>query len=337
MLYERAEKMNTFDGGYFSPDYFYRKETERKALKKSGALCGLALLGYVLIQNVMALFVQAVGLWDKYTTDTFFQCGIDIFFTFGGVLLPFSLISRLMKKHTGISEPLIFERKVCIRSFLTAVMAGSGLCMAANVVSTAFIAFMSAFGITLSSPDVPMPSGSEGFLLSFVRVVVVAAMAEELALRGFVMGNLRKFGDSFAVGASAVLFAVMHGNLIQAPFALMAGFTIGYFTVKTGTLWTGVLIHGVNNFISLALSYMLELVGDEGGALLSAALIYGLGFIGIIATLVFNKKEKNIRFSAGNSILSPGEKISSFFINIPMILAFLLMLYITSNYVEFGR
>ena len=34
---------------------------------------------------------------------------------------------------------------------------------------------------------------------------------------------------------------------------------------------------------------------------------------------------------------SPGEKISSFFFNIPMIIAFLLMLYITSNYVTFGR
>ncbi len=329
--------MNTFDGRYFTPDYFYRKENERKALKKAGALCGLALLGYVLIQNVMALLVQAVGLWDKYTTDSFFQCGMDIFFTFGGVLVPFALINRLMKKYTGIKESLAFERKVSIGTLLNAVLAGSGLCMAANVVSTLFIAFTSAFGISLSSPDVPMPSGTEGFLLSFVRVVVVAAMAEELALRGFVMGNVRKYGDSFAIGASAVLFAIMHGNLIQAPFALMAGFTIGYFTVKTGTLWTGILIHGVNNFISLALSYMLEQTNNEAGTLVYAAVIYGLGFTGIIATLFFNKKTKNICFSAGNTVLSPGEKISGFFFNIPMILAFLLMIYITSNYVEFGR
>lgn len=329
--------MNSFNGAYFSPDYFQRKEKERKALRKAGSLCGLGLLGYVLIQNAMALLVQAAGLWDKYTTDTFFQCGTDIFFTFGGVLLPFIIIDRIMKKYMGTEEALVFERRVSLGSFFTAVLAGSGLCMAANVVSSVFIAIMSVFGFSLSSPDVPMPEGSAGFLLSFVRVVVVAAMAEELSLRGYVMGNLRKYGDTFAIGASAVLFAVMHGNLIQAPFALMAGFTIGYFTVKTGTLWTGILIHGVNNFISLALSYIIDMQGEDVGTLVYAAAIYGLGFIGVACTFAFRRKTKNMRLCEGSTVLSPAEKISGFFVNIPMILAFLLMLYITSNYVEFGR
>ena len=329
--------MNSFDGVYYTPDYFYRKESERKALRKVGALCGIGLLAYVLIQNVMALGIQAVGLWDKYTTDTFFKCGMDIFFTFGGVLLPFVIINRIMKKITGVKEALAFERRVGRGSLLTAVVAGSGICMAANVVSSLFLVIMSAFGFTLTSPDIPMPSGSEGFLLSVVRVVIVAAMAEELSLRGFVLGNLRKYGDFFAIGASAVLFAIMHGNLVQAPFALMAGFTIGYFTVKTGTLWTGILIHGVNNFISLALSYIIESAGEATGTLIYGAIIYGLGFIGVVAAFIFRRKESAIKLQDGSTVLSAGEKISSFFFNIPMIAAFLLMLYITAGYVEFGR
>lgn len=325
-----------YNHAFFTPDYFYRKEKEKKALRKVGALCGLALLGYVLIQNVLALGIQAVGLWDKYTTDSFFQSGADVFLTFAGVLLPFVFVNRLMKKYTGADETLVFDRKVSKGSLIISVFAGSGLCMAANVVSSFFIGIMSVFGFELTSPDVPMPDGAAGFFISFVRVVVVAAMAEELSLRGFVMGNLRKYGDSFAVGASAVLFAVMHGNLIQAPFALMAGFTIGYFTVKTGTLWTAVLIHGTNNFISLALSYITEGFGQETGTLLSALIIYGFGFVGIVLALIFGVRNKS-RFSDGDTVLSPGEKIGGFFFNIPMILAFLLMLYITSNYVTFGR
>ena len=325
-----------YNHAFFTPEFFYRKEKEKKNLKRAGALCGLALLGYVLIQNVLALGIQAVGLWNKYTTDSFFQSGADIFLTFAGVLLPFVIINRLMKKYTGADETLVFDRRVSIGSMIISVFSGSGLCMAANVVSSLFIGIMSVFGFTLTSPDVPMPEGSTGFFMSFVRVVVVAAMAEELSLRGFVMGNLRKYGDSFAVCASAVLFAVMHGNLVQAPFALMAGFTIGYFTVKTGTLWTAVLIHGTNNFISLVLSYITEIYGQESGALLSAAIIYGFGFLGIVFMLIFNFRNKS-RFSEGDTVLSTGEKAAAFFINIPMIMAFMLMLYITSNYVTFGR
>ena len=170
-----------------------------------------------------------------------------------------------------------------------------------------------------------------------MRVVAVAAMAEELSLRGFVMGNLRKFGDMFAIGASAVLFAIMHGNLVQSPFALMAGFTIGYFTVKTGTLWTGILIHAVNNFISLALSYITMAEGDEAGTILTALIIYAFGFTGVVCSLVFIVKNKNTRFHGGDTVLSTAEKVFGFYFNIPMIIAFLLMLYITSNYVTFGR
>lgn len=329
--------MASFTGEYFTPDYFFRKENEKKTLRKVGALCGVALLGYVLIQNIIALGIQLVGLWDKYTTDKFFQSGADIFLTFAGVLLPFTVINRIMKKYTGAEEPLVFERKTGRLSFLGAVISGVGMCMEANIVSSFFITFMGGLGFTLSSPEVPMPEGTEGFLLSFIRVVVVAAMAEELSLRGYVMGNLRKYGDNFAIGVSAVLFAIMHGNLIQSPFALIAGFTIGYFTVKTGTLWTAILIHGVNNFISLALSYIMEAAGQEAGALITAMCIYALGTVGIIGTAIFVKKNKNRPLYVGETVLSTGEKISAFFFNIPMIIAFLIMLYITSTYVNFGR
>lgn len=329
--------MNNFNEDYYASAYFYRKEEERKSLKRAGALCGLGLLAYVLIQNIIALGIQAVGLWGKYETDTFFKSGADIFLTFAGVLLPFTLVNRLMKRYTGAGETLIFDRKVGKGAFINAVVAGVGLCMEANLISSVFITFMSGLGFSLTSPEIPMPEGVQGFFLSFVRVVVVAAMAEELSLRGYIMGNLKKYGDTFAIGASAVLFAIMHGNLIQSPFALIAGFGIGYFTVKTGTLWTGILIHGINNFISLALSYIMEAAGQEAGALITALSIYILGTAGIIGTVIFVKKNKKNPLSVGDTVLSPAEKTGAFFFNIPMIAAFLLMLYITSNYVTFGR
>ena len=329
--------MNGFNEDYYTSAYFYRKEEERRGLRKVGSLCGLGLLAYVLIQSIITLVIQSFGLWDKYSTDSFFQSGADIFLTFAGVLLPFVFINRQMKKHTGTAEPLIFERRVSRGAFLNAVIAGAGLCMEANLVSSAFLTFMSGLGFSLTSPEVPMPEGSAGFLLSFVRVVVVAAMAEELSLRGYIMGNLRRYGDLFAIGASAVLFAIMHGNLVQAPFALIAGFAIGYFTVKTGTLWTAVLIHGINNFISLALSYMLDYTDEETGALLTSFIIFGLGTVGIISTFIFVFRNKKVRLYRGDTVLSTADKAGAFFFNLPMILAFLLMLYITSNYVMFGR
>lgn len=329
--------MNGFYGTNITPDYFIKKETERKALKRLGIFCGTGVCLYVLIQNAISLFLQLVGLWDNYSTNTFFQIGTDIILSFAGVLLPFVLLSFAMRKYTSVKEPLLFEKRVSKGSLVLAVVSGVGICMAANIISSIFIGIAALFGFKLTSPEIPLPTDTAGMILTFVRTVVVAAMAEELALRGYVLGHIReKYGDAFAVGVTAVIFAIMHGNLVQSPFALIAGAAIGYFTVKTGTLWVGIFIHMFNNFISLCSAYILELQGQETGALLYTVAVYGISFIGIICSLVFfiNNKDKKLR--KNQSVLSLSEKLTAYFFNIPMIIALIIMLYVTSTFVEFG-
>lgn len=329
--------MNGFYSTNITPDYFIKKETERKALKRLGIFSGLGVCLYVLIQNVISLLLQAAGLWDNYSNNTFFQVGTDIILSFAGVLLPFVLLSVAMKKHSSVKEPLIFERRVSKGSIALAVVSGVGVCMAANIISSVFIAIASLFGFQLTSPEIPLPTDTAGMILTFVRTVIVAALAEELALRGYVLGHIReKYGDAFAVGVTAVIFAIMHGNLVQSPFALLAGAAIGYFTVKTGTLWTGIFIHMFNNLISIISAYSLELQGQETGALLYAVAVYGLSFIGIICSLIFCINNKDKKLNKNQSVLSLSEKITAYFFNIPMVIAFLIMLYVTSTYIEFG-
>lgn len=329
--------MNGFYSASITPDYFIKKETERKALKRLGIFCGTAVCLYVLIQNAISLLLQLAGLWDNYSTNTFFQTGVDIILSFAGVLLPFSLLSFAMKKYSSVKEPLLFERRVSKGSLVLAVISGVGICMAANIISTIFIAIASLFGFQLSSPELPLPTDTAGMFLTFVRAVIVAALAEELALRGYTLGHIReKYGDAFAVGVTAVIFAIMHGNLVQSPFALIAGAAIGYFTVKTGTLWVGIFIHMVNNLISLCSAYIIELQGQETGALLYTVAVYGLSFIGIICSLIFVINNKDKKLHRNQSVLSLSERITAYFFNIPMIIALIIMLYVTSTYIEFG-
>lgn len=329
--------MNGFYGTNIPPDYFIRKETERKALKKLGTFCGVGICLYVLIQNVISLFLQGLGLWDNYSTNTLFQAGVDIILSFAGVLLPFALLSVPMKKYSSVGEPFVFEKRVSKGSMVLAVVSGVGICMAANILSSVFITVASVFGFKLTSPDMPLPTDNTGILLTFIRTVIVAALAEELALRGYVLGHLReRYGDRFAVGITAVVFALMHGNLIQSPFALIAGAAIGYFTVKTGTLWAGILIHMFNNLISLCSAYILELQGQETGAILYTVAVYGLSFIGIVGFLIFSVNNKDKKLHKNQSVLSTSEKVSAYFLNVPMIIALIIMLYVTSTYVEFG-
>ena len=174
-----------------------------------------------------------------------------------------------------------------------------------------------------------------GILTAFCRVAVVAAVVEELAFRGVIMQNLRPFGDSFAIVMSAIVFAFMHGNLVQAPFALIAGCALGYIAIKTGSLWTSIVVHALNNSISLIISYLGQSMEKEALTILSAVIIYGLIIIGVPCFIAFAVKANRGNEPRPGRTLTSGPAKSLAYLSAPtMIVVVIIMLYTTSKFVS---
>ena len=320
---------------YQDHEFYIKRQTNKDEIKKLGFYTGLALILQIVIQNVLSFAFDFIGLLEKYDTNGAYKNSVDIILVVVGLLIPFYFIGKRMKKVSGIIEPVPLNKPCDKTSFFLAVAAGTGLCMLASVVTSYFTVLISFFGIELTAPDIPMPKGTTGIITSILRVVVIAAISEEICLRGYVMGNLRKYGDKFALLVSASDFAIIHGNLIQAPFALIAGLAIGYFTIKTGTLWTGIAIHAANNLISTIFSYLLDFCGEEKILLTYTSVLYSLIIIGIITMKAFNKRNSNVSLYEDALAISLGEKVKAFLFNPAMIIAMVYMLYITSLYVGF--
>lgn len=102
----------------------------------------------------------------------------------------------------------------------------------------------------------------------------IPALAEEFAFRGVILGLLRPYGKGLAVVVSAALFALMHGNLVQIPFAFVCGLGLGYATIRTGSLWPAIIAHFVNNAMSFVLDYLARSLSQD-----AADLIYYLYFL----------------------------------------------------------
>lgn len=322
----------------YNPNYAYERflkhEQDKKTLKKLSLCAGGAVLLYILVQNIMLVLLQPFGLLDAYYDNPIFKCAYDIVLTIIGMYLPFAFIGRRMKKISAEPEPVPLGKPQGGFNTLLAVVAGLGVCMIANYVTSFVTIFMALFGFELSSPEIGMPTGVLGVALNIARLAVVAAVVEELALRGFVMGNLRRYGDTFAIFMSAFVFAAMHGNLIQAPFALVAGFGLGYFSVKTNSLWTGILIHGFNNLISTVVSYLLDVVPEEMLNSVYVMLVYGLIGLGIICFIAFNNRTRHIPLRRNETSLSTGECVRYYLLSPTMILSLFFMLYVTITYIS---
>jgi len=86
-----------------------------------------------------------------------------------------------------------------------------------------------------------------------LAVVVAAPVGEELLFRGFLYRVLRqRFGIRAALGATALLFAILH----MAPQSLLPytvlGLAFGLVYEWTGSLWASIVLHGLWNFVVFA-------------------------------------------------------------------------------------
>lgn len=94
---------------------------------------------------------------------------------------------------------------------------------------------------------------AEGSGEAFLRLVVVAPLAEESLFRGVVLTRLRRGIEAApAVVLSALLFATAHGNLWQGVPAFVAGIWLGLIVVRTRSVSAAVAGHAIVNFAAWA-------------------------------------------------------------------------------------
>lgn len=80
---------------------------------------------------------------------------------------------------------------------------------------------------------------------------------EELIFRGIVCGQLSMwYGNRCGVIISAVLFGIMHFNVIQFLYAFLMGLLLAYVYNSTKKLWVTSLAHGLTNFIVIIFTFI---------------------------------------------------------------------------------
>ena len=134
-------------------------------------------------------------------------------------------------------------------------------------------------------------AGSDS-LSMFLYACILAPVSEELLFRGLVQRTLMPFGRKLAILGSAFLFGLMHGNVMQIPFAFLSGLVLGYVASEYSIAWA-MLLHMINNLVlGDMLSRLTSGMGDTGAGLVMW-LILILAAIGAIITLI--RKRHQVR------------------------------------------
>lgn len=110
-----------------------------------------------------------------------------------------------------------------------------------------------------SGPDLIPPDflgHALGPVAMFLAVVVITPLVEEFGCRGRMQYRLEHaFGVVPAIVIPAIIFCLLHGLVVAAhhlAFALFAGWVVW----RTGSIWTAVYVHALNNAAVLVLVYL---------------------------------------------------------------------------------
>lgn len=325
--------LDSYNG--FRSELFLKEESERKNIKTIGLTAGICIIAYVVLNNIVSVPFMFEPLNSIYRESSTMQLVVSIIFSIICMLIPFAIGAKVIKRRTKL-VPADFSPPVSVPLMLSATAFGMFICLAGNYLSGIFIEYTQKIGFELTAPEFPIPSDFLGRLVYFVSIAIAPPLIEEFAVRGVVMQPLRRYGDRFAIVVSALVFAILHGNLVQSPFAFIAGLGIGYAVCITNSLWTGILIHFCNNLYSVATALMIEDIADEN--LLNAVfmiVLIALYAVSILGSAIFMLLKGKRRLTPSFTVSTPMQKGFSFFINIPMVIAILMMLKITRDFVAF--
>jgi membrane protease YdiL (CAAX protease family) len=89
------------------------------------------------------------------------------------------------------------------------------------------------------------------YAASFVAIVLIGPIVEELLYRGLGMSLLAPYGTAVAVGVTAVLFGVGHGLLLSLGAFVWFGIVVGALRLRTASLYPCIVVHCAFNAVGM--------------------------------------------------------------------------------------
>lgn len=325
--------------GFYNPYVEPLWKREKRLIRGAGNGIGLASIGYVLLSLlssvvyyvIIGIFYPAANIHGRfYVTET-----VEWIFNFAvyvlTLLIPFAIYALCVKIPLKVALPF---KKAKTDLTVGGLFISLGVGVIASYATGLLQMVLEIFGIGITMPEFETPETFPALIIYSITLTVAPAFIEEIIFRGIIMQSLRRFGDVFALVASALIFGIFHLNLIQMPYAFILGLCIGYFVMRTGSLWVAVLIHFVNNSVALVFEFISPMMSTEAYNLANIAYNLACVILSVIALIAVLIKYKDMfRFEPSKTLLTSGKKSAIFLTSPAMIIALVIAFFMTLPYV----
>ena len=253
------------------------------------------------------VLLAAVGLWISTLLELLLPDAsmaiVNALYYLPFMLLPVGLY---MLRQPGL-VPAMRLNALPVLPTLSAALLGLLSVYVASMLSAVWGTALDALGLRGLS-GAPVPQSEAELVTSILTLAAMPAICEELLFRGFVLSAWESRGTWFAMGVTAVLFALLHGNLYGIPAYLLVGAVAGYLAFALDSLYAAMIYHTVYNASCLVLPYLASGQGEADVAI-DAATVFSLALQTIMIAAMMAMLIVTLRLRARREGIEPIPRI----------------------------
>lgn len=259
-------------------------------IRKTYTKVGFAMLSYLLISQFLPMLL--VALFKSFSINLLDNGWIKLLILDGaqfGVALPVVL---LILKGVGKDTPKLAKHPLTAGKILHYFMLSMGLLYIFNIIGNLLNMLVSMMKGTPAANIVEQGLSGYTLLQIFIMTVVIAPLGEEFLFRHTIYRCVGQYGEKTFILTSALLFMLMHANIVQYPYTLMLGILLAWVYVRSGSIVYSILLHAGINMVGGVLSvlgmqqpiYLIFIMG-----------CYLIGVVYLISVLVKKKNRIKLR------------------------------------------
>jgi len=158
------------------------------------------------------------------------------------------------------------------------IVLGIGL----NLFTSGIASLVEGFGLFPEHAEIIGITLSGNIWMQIACVGLLAPIVEEIIFRGILLGRMsKKMKPILAICLQALIFSIIHMNLLQGMYAFVLGVVLGLVVVRVKSIWAVIVVHFAHNSISIVITYLLS------GKNLSIDFIIILSIVGLVTSVGF--------------------------------------------------
>lgn len=198
------------------------------------------------------------------------------------ILIPVAIYSIF--KKVNVKETFRLNNPGVLPMLLVALISLPAF-FAMGMLNSLVLYFLQFIGDFPSQP-IPVPQNLKELTVGILIVAVSPAICEELLNRGIMLKGYEKRGSMKAVVITALFFGIFHFDITNLVGPIFIGLLMGYYVIRTNSIFPGMLAHFSNNAINEIFQYIARNEPATGDVIkITEADLFGsciYGFTGLI-------------------------------------------------------